>query len=58
MLLCRTKEALEAKAALYLMGIQVLPPYSIHERDFVQLQRWFAEGILMPQPKATNNPLA
>ena len=58
MLLCRTKEALEAKAALYLLGIQVLPPYSIHERDFVQLQRWVAEGILMPQPKATNNPLA
>jgi hypothetical protein len=44
-----SKVALEAKAALYLMSIQVLPPYFVHQRDLAQLQQWISEGILMPQ---------
>ena len=47
--LSRSKVALEAKAALYLMGIQVLPPYFVHERDLSQLQQWISAGTLMPQ---------
>lgn len=35
------------KAALYLMGIQVLPPYFVHERDLAQLQQWISAGILI-----------
>ena len=45
--LSRSKEALEAKAALYLLSIQVHPPYFVHQRDLAQLQRWISEGILL-----------
>jgi hypothetical protein len=45
--LSRSKVALEAKAALYLMGIQVHPPYFVHQRDLAQLQQWISEGILL-----------
>jgi len=47
--LSRSKEALEAKTALYLLSIQVLPPYFVHERDLSQLQQWISAGTLMPQ---------
>jgi hypothetical protein len=44
-----SKVALEAKTALYLLSIQVLPPCFVHQRDLSQLQQWIFEGILMPQ---------
>jgi hypothetical protein len=45
-----SKVALEAKAALYLISIQVLPPCFVHQRDLSQLQQWISEGIMIPQP--------
>ena len=53
-----SKETLEATAAKCLLGLQVLPPYCIHQRDLLQLQWWMFDGILIPQPKISDNTMA
>ena len=50
----RSKEALEAKAALSLLNIQVMPPYFIYQQDLRELQQWISEGKLTFQTPKVN----
>jgi hypothetical protein len=45
----RSKEALEAKAALTLLNFQVMPPYFIYQQDLRELQQWISDGKVMLQ---------
>jgi len=50
----RSKETLEAKAALSLLNIQVMPPYFIYQQDLRELQQWISEGKLTFQTPKVN----
>ena len=45
----RSKEALEAKAALHILNNQVTPPYFIYQQDLRELQQWISDGKVMLQ---------
>jgi hypothetical protein len=49
LLLGRSKETLEAKAALSLLNIQAMPPYFIYQQDLRELQQWISDGKVMLQ---------
>ncbi len=50
----RSKEALEAKAALTLLNFQVMPPYFIYQQDLRELQQWISEGKVTFQTPKVN----
>jgi hypothetical protein len=49
-----SKETLEATAAKCLLGLQVLPPYYIHQQNLWELQQMISEGKVMFQTPNTH----